>query len=185
MSETSPYFHWQQPSDLLALTDVDSDQLGEDWKRRAGKDFREAFIAARFAEFVGAEAVRLLPPVGNQPTPDFAINLQSAEFWYETTEIDRPGRQRGAEPPLVAPIQVGSHEWVGSADYLSVLKERSAKKAQKEYANCTGLIIYDNAWPLQNPENLTPEWWRNGTVEARARFTEVWSFDGQAFKLIT
>jgi hypothetical protein len=184
VSGPSPYFTWQSAESLLARTESDSDRLGENWKRRRGRDFREAFIAARFAKWVGAEAVRLLPPNGNRPTPDFAIKLQSNEFWYETTEIDRRDRRRGSEPPLESPLQVPPNEWVTTADYLEVLRERSAAKAAKDYVKCHGLVIYDNAWPLSDPENQTLDWWRSGTTDARARFSEVWSFDGTTFALI-
>ena len=181
----NPYFAWQPAESLLARSQSDYDWLGESWKRRVGRDFREAFIAARFANFVGAEAVKLLAPNGNRPTPDFAIKLQSSEFWYETTEIDRRDRRRGSESPLKGPLQVPPSEWVTTADLLEVLRERSAAKARKDYVKCDGLVIYDNAWPLSDPENQTPDWWRSGTTEARARFSEVWSFDGTTFALIT
>ena len=178
------YFEWREPHDLLALTKEHKIALGEEWKSRRGREFREAYIAARFAVERAADAVRLLAPEQGCSTPDFAIKTGSRELLYESTEIDRPGRRRGDEQPITTVTRVSEGDYVTAELYAAILRDRSGKKAAKDYDRCDGLIIYDNAFPVEDRELLTLHWWADNTQAARARFAEVWCFHSDVFRQI-
>ena len=154
--------------------DAHSHELGWDSLKRRGKNFREAFVAGRFADVRGATQVRLLEPIGTHPTPDFAINVASSELWFETTEIDRPGRRRGAEPPLEEIEQVPEGDWVTPEAYRSEVTRRVRSKAAKRYSKCDGLVIWSNAFPIERQADLTNVWWSDAAAPAEKVFSEVW-----------
>ena len=182
---TNAFFDWQTTKQFQNLAETEEVCLGEKWKTQSGRCFREAFIASRFAIYRKASLVRLFPPDGQTPTPDFAIQIDQTELWYEITEADRPGRKRGNEPPLIGVETVSQDEFITSSDYQNVVCERSAAKAVKHYKKCDGLVIYANAFPISDQEKMTGAWWRDATVDARCRFSQVWVFDNQYFRLIS
>lgn len=169
-------FRWQAPEALLARAELLRRKLGGLALRRPGKDFREAFVASRFARWRNASFVRLLEPHKLLPTPDFAIRLGASEFWFETTEADCPGRKRGdeVEAPEGTISQIPDDHWVEPSEYQALVRERVLVKASKEYSKCDGLIIWSNAFPIADEEGLTPDWWRAAVTPAEDKFDEIW-----------
>ena len=159
---------------MRLAAEAHSNALGSDSLKRRGKDFREAFVASRFASVRGASRVRLLEPLNNQPTPDFAISLGISELWFETTEIDRPGRRRGDEPPLEGCEHVLEEEWVTPEAYRDEVTQRVRSKAAKNYLKCDGLVIWSNAFPIERQDELTETWWADAATPAKGAFSEVW-----------
>jgi uncharacterized protein (DUF885 family) len=94
MIDPDQYFEWQDPQNLLKLSQQHGGELESCLGNRA-REFREGFIAARFAVQLRADRVRLLRTEDTAPTPDFAVRLANKELWYEITEVDRPERKRG------------------------------------------------------------------------------------------
>ena len=171
------FFEWHSPQALLAGAESLGAKLGHMAMRRPGTAYREAFVASRFAKHRGSELVRLLPP-RKRPTPDFALKLAGEELWYETTEVDRPGRKRGLEYAdessgnLVE--QIPDEHWVEPDAYQAVIHERCVQKASKRYDKCDGLIIWSNAFPIGNEDQLNTEWWIHAIRAAQGSFPEVW-----------
>lgn len=176
-------FGWQSPDELWARVVSLRSQLGAMALKRPGKNFREAYVASQFASWRSASAVRLIEPTANQPTPDFAIMLGSQEYWFETTEADRRGRKRGNEvldpASIVEPIP--KEHWVGPRDYHALVRERVRSKMRKSYVKCDGLVVWSNAFPIIDEEELTFDWWRSTVVDARTKFAEIWVHHGEKF----
>lgn len=169
-------FVWQNPEGLRAKAGLMRTRLRHLALRNAGRDFREAYVAARFAGHRQASHVRLLPPRQTIPTPDFAIKVGGAELLFETTESDRPGRKRGAEEFDAGDIlrAIPDHHWVCPAEYLDLVRQRVQSKAGKAYDKCNGLLVWSNAFPIADEEPLTIDWWRDACLPARDAFAEVW-----------
>ena len=185
MASTLPnFFDWQSPATMIDAAEEHSRELESESLRRRGKEFREAFVAGRFAAIRRASSVRLLEPHGNKPTPDFAIRLADSELWFETTEIDRPGRRRGQEPPVVGCEYIPDEDWVTPEAYSSEVAKRVQSKAAKSYAKCDGLIIWSNAFPIEREDQLTSSWWADAAAPARDAFPEVWVHFQQSWILL-
>lgn len=169
-------FAWQSPEQMLLNAETVRSTLGILAIHRQGQDFREAYVASRFAQMRQADAVRLLQPLSDQPTPDFAVKISSCELWFETTEADRPGRKRGDEDhrPICVPRPIPDKHWVLPDDYQIQVSERALSKASKRYDRCDGLIVWSNAWPIDNQQTLTPQWRQDACRPAKHAFSEVW-----------
>jgi hypothetical protein len=155
--------------------------LGSSAMRRVGRDFREAFIAARLAEHRGARSVRLLTARPDEPTPDFAIHSGENELWFESTEIDRPNRRRGTEEVVKGFTAFAEEEWTSPEALWTVTRERVLKKVGKQYAKCEGLVVWNNAFPIERASQLTNDWWESACAPARNRFSETWVYTSGAF----
>lgn len=173
MLSNERFYEWHAPVDMLIENRFLRIELKGDVLKRKGRHFRESFIAAHFAQHRQADAVRLIKEE-NTPTPDFALRFGKTELWYEITEADRPSRRRGEEIIPSEPQPVKPHEWTEPDDYFLVVRALASKKAQKAYARCDGLIIYDNAWPITRPQIMDAVWWKAATEPAQATFSEVW-----------
>lgn len=153
------------------------DLLGRHAMRRAGAAFRESFIASRFAAHRKADAVRLLRP-RKQATPDFAIMLNQVEAWYETTEADRPGRKRmdeyASDDQQAGVEHIPDDHWVEPDTYADVINVLTTRKGQKSYDKCDGLIIWSNAFPIAQQDQLNERWWQEAARPAQTAFPEVW-----------
>lgn len=169
-------FTWQAPEQLILNAELVRSQLGSMSMHRAGKDFREAYVAARFARHREARSVRLLPPRNSAPTPDFAVRIGVAELWFETTEADRPERKRGDGDlsPRGGPECIPEHHWVEPADYKDLVRQRVQSKASKAYGKCDGLVVWSNAFPIADADLLTVDWWRDACLPAKVAFAEIW-----------
>ena len=185
--DLSSFSSWQSPAEMKAAADLLGNALGRYALMQAGVLFREAFVASRFAAHRHAETVRLLPP-RLEPTPDFAILVNGAERWYETTEADRPGRQRGQEykrPDSLDRLEwISEDQWVEPETYLEVIRQRTASKAAKAYDKCDGLIIWSNAFPISQEELLDHAWWKSAAEPAQTAFPEVWCHFKSRFKRV-
>jgi hypothetical protein len=170
-------YEWHTPDDMIIMADSLGDNLGRHALLRPGTEYREAFVAARFAKFRRGDLVRLLRP-DTCPTPDFAIRLDGSELWFETTEADRQGRKRDleyAEENYSQSIErIPDEEWVEPNAYLRVIQERCTKKAAKGYERCDGLIIWSNAFPIANLDAMDLAWWQRALRPASIAFSEVW-----------
>ena len=175
------YFDWQSPESLRDLAESDSLLLGLDALKRRGKDFREAFAASRFALHRRATSVRLIKPRDGSQTPDFAMLLNKQELWFETTEIDRPGRRRGDEPFQSGFVAYADGEWTSPDELGPVVTERVAAKVSKTYDKCDGLLIWFNAFPVDRARELTTEWWNTSAEPARDHFAETWVHQSSRF----
>lgn len=170
-------YEWHPPVEMLTILDSLGGDLGRLALLRPGTEYREAFVAARFAKYRSSERVRLLRP-SSIPTPDFAIVLDGFEYWFETTEADRPGRKRdleyAKEDHSDAFESVPDELWVEPDTYLTIIQERCTKKAAKSYEKCDGLIIWSNAFPISDQESLDGDWWKLATSPALGAFPEIW-----------
>ena len=148
--------------------------LGWESLKRIGRDYREAYVASRFAQIRGANAVRLLRPSDTSPTPDFAVIVESKEYWFETTEVDRPDRRRGAEQPVQGVRQLEENEWITADQYFWEIERRVKSKAARTYLKCDGLIVWSNAFAISDDEAMDTEWWQRATISASDRFSQCW-----------
>ncbi len=178
---SSCFYEWQHPERLAESAELMRTQLAGLSMRGPGKDFREAFVAAKFAKVREADAVKLLQTRHGTPTPDFAIRMGTNELWFETTEADRLGRKRGAEDQAPGVREFLESEWVTASDYHSVVCQRVQTKTQKSYDKCDGLIVWSNAFPLADPDELTADWWCSAVTSAEGVFGEVWVHHSGAF----
>jgi len=184
VTDWSPY-EWQSPQKLLDDVEVKRSELGRLISKGPGRDFREAFVASRFAAFRNATAVKLLQPRHGLPTPDFAILPgPGEELWFETTEIDRPDRRRGDEPPMPPTVfqDVPDEHWVSSEIYAQTVRARVGTKALKKYDKCEGLIIWSNAAWVDDDDDLTDDWWKSVASAAAPKFSEVWVHTDGSFR---
>ena len=178
------FFAWQTPEDLKLLCDYEGNALGRLALKGPGQEFREAFVASRFAVHRCATSVRLLQTRHGQQTPDFAMILNRNELWFETTEIDRPRRRRGDEPLLEQAQYYADDEWSSPEELYETAVYRVEAKVRKSYDKCDGLLIWFNAFPVERSHQINLEWWQNTASSAQARFAEVWvHFDGKFAKL--
>jgi hypothetical protein len=170
-------YDWHLPDEMLVIVDSLHNDLGRQALLRPGTEYREAFVAARFAKHRSSERVRLLR-AGSRPTPDFSVLLDEAEHWFETTEADRPGRKRDLEYSEENHFDgfenIPDEHWVEPDAYLAVIQERCAQKAAKGYDKCDGLIIWSNAFPISNWDHLDENWWKLAAAPAQGAFPEVW-----------
>lgn len=169
-------FEWGTPGELRARAESLSERLGDLAMLSPGKVFREAFVAARFAERRGASRVRLLreqPPLN---MPDFELLVSGDVFRFETTEADIPGRKRQdeyrqprkAEPMLFTDLDV----------MVQQMRALAAKKASKAYEGCQGLVIYVNPPAFSFEPQMRWESLVRGGEPAAAAFPEVWAMRG-------
>jgi len=175
-------FDWQSPEELEISAEGQRGVLGPLALKGPGKDFREAYVAAKFATARGADLVRLLEPNGHQPTPDFAISLFGSELWFETTEIDRPNRRRGDEVRTSLVESIPDDEWISPNAYAVVTHQRVDAKTKKNYSKCDGLVIWSNGFPIENESTLTLEWWQSAARPASDIFSETWVHHGSRFE---
>ena len=185
--DSAKLHEWQSPSRMQLFLEAMASQLQGQVLTRQGRDYREAFVACRFAKMRGAIKVRLLAPNGLSPTPDFAVIIDENELWYETTETDRPGRKRGDEDhtPTDKVVMIPDDDWTDPQEYFTLVQQRVQRKAAKTYAKCDGLIIWSNAFPVKTDFKLTPDWWRGAAQSAIGEFTEVWVHQKSEFLLLT
>ncbi len=170
------FYQWQTPDEMSGLAEAFRDEHGQKCLKRLGRDFREAYVAAKFARHRAAARVRLLKERGDKPTPDFSLCIAGEERWYETVEIDRSNRRRGDEEPIETVQLIPPEEWVTSGEYFVEAAKRIQAKARKSYDKCEGLIVWSNAFAISDSENVTPEWWRQAAQPAIDSFSESWVF---------
>ncbi len=178
-----PLFEWQKPDQFECLIRAAADCLGYDSLKRAGRSYREGFVASKFALAQSVSRVRLLLPLSHKPTPDFEVDFGNGPRKYEITEADNPNRRRGAESPPLVPTLLPESEWVSSELYSKTVTRLTEKKARKSYASQSGLIINHNAF-VSDPWRLDLSWWKANTLKARSTFLEVWVFENSSFKLL-
>lgn len=167
-------FEWQPPALMQARVDELAAVLGNDAMQRRGRPFREAFVAARFALRTEQDAVRLLSESNYGTTPDFAVRQGSATKQYETTEADVPGRKRQLEyreplPPGVQPMLMTSLDAM-----IEQMRAITARKAQKSYLDCAGLVVHLNPPMFSFNPSFRTESMRLATEPAANAFEEVW-----------
>jgi hypothetical protein len=170
---------------LLDWIDVDKvgdiigelgERLGDHAMMRIGRPYREGYIAWRFANRRGANALRLLKEQSGGTTPDFEIDLAGQFLRYEATEADVPGRRRQdeyrtprrAEPMLFTDLDT----------MVEHMRDLAAKKAAKTYENCRGLIIWVNPPAFSFVPALRWEGLLRGGEPASTAFGEVWALRG-------
>lgn len=184
----SSLYDWQTSAILVAKSDTLRVSLGNQALLREGAVFREAYIAGKFADHVNADFVRLLRPQ-ERPTPDFALQIDEAELWFESTEADRPSRKRNLEysqPEGVQSVRsLTEDEWVDQSAYSEEIDRLCRQKASKRYDKCDGLIINSNAFGIIDEHLIDEAWWRRSTRAAHSRFGEVWRFHQSAFSQIS
>ena len=168
------FFEWQTPEKLRKLADIESDSLGALALKSPGREFREAFVASRFAQHRDAAFVRLLPTRQGKQTPDFAILVGGDELWFETTEIDRPNRRRGDEPLVDSAQFYAEDEWSTPEELCPTATSRIGSKVSKNYDKCDGLVIWFNAFPVERSHTMNRDWWEKVSSSAKSRFAEVW-----------
>ena len=110
--------------------------------KQAGLSFvRDAWIAARVADALSAESVRLVP----EYRPDFEIQLVGRTCQFEATEADMDGRRRGDEPDRSRLQMDPVENWRKRFDAIPAALDRVImKKIQKEYSPDVRLAIYVN-----------------------------------------
>jgi hypothetical protein len=148
---------------------------------QAGSPFREAFIAGRCAQLVGADAVRL----GKDP-PDFELQLGAHVRPFEVVEASAPGRRRGAElkaerllpaKERAKSVQIAHDEWTQAEIALDQVRRAVARKRHHRYVKGTVLVVYLNIWPVAGKHRLS-----SGLAESVAsafdQFSSVWVLDG-------
>ena len=180
-------YNWQVPGTLVAQADKLRDSLGKQALFREGTSFREAYIAGKFGIHLGADFVRLLRP-GSQPTPDFALQFEESELWFESTEADRPSRKRNLEylesTTLEGTRLLRDDEWVDQSIYAREIDRLCRQKSAKNYGKCDGLIINSNAFGIIGEELMDEEWWRKSASTALVNFDQVWRFHRSTFERI-
>ena len=90
-------YEWQTPDEMATRVEELGSILGNDAMQRRGRDYREGYIAARFAKTAEQDGVRLLRETSEGTTPDFEVRKANDVRRYETTEADVPGRRRQEE----------------------------------------------------------------------------------------
>jgi hypothetical protein len=161
-------FAWQTPGEMRRSADALSRALGPSYRGNAAQDFREAFVASRFASARGADMVRLLQPDGVRATPDFELWHNGSMARYETTEANihealNPSCDEGAGVMFTSLSRL-----------VSVIHSITAKKAAKPYANCTGLVVYLSAPPFFFDPVIRWQALLDSARPASIRFQEVW-----------
>lgn len=187
--EVIPVGGWMPPPDMLALASRVGHELARECEIRSqrGKTFREAFMAASFAQHRRAEAVKLLPETG-KPTPDFAIRLNGAELIFENTEADNPLLRRNSAyettcrqfelgAPYVSPTPV----MIAPDVYAAEIARLIAKKCAKHYERCDGLLLRSNTTWIEGLEDPPLSWWQAACRQANEHFDEVWVFHHRRF----
>lgn len=115
--------------------------------------YKEAWLASRFGNYRGATHIWL----GEDP-PDFYIEVGSATYAYEATEVLRPGRTRDIEMHEVyelGPIADPEENWLTIEENLALIADRVAQKDAKQYLGIDGLLIYLNTGWISSPLDLT------------------------------
>ena len=161
-----PLFGWQSPLELIARASDMREALGTRALLRDGTSFREAYIAGKFAAHLNFDTVKLLRP-RTQPTPDFAIRRGEREFWFESTEADRPSRKRNLEYQAIdfsgSPRLLRDDEWISQADYADEIDRLCGQKSVKHYDKCDGLVINSNAFGIIDEHLIDEDWWMKCT----------------------
>ena len=157
------YFRWCVPTELKRLVEADRIALGIRAMSGAGQNYRDGYVAARFAQYRAADRVRLIEPRFGQATPDFSLLFGEIEQRFEITEADRLGRRRTEEYQsellLTETRLLGEEEWTTAFDYRTVVKAIVRNKSVKCYDDCHGLIVWSNAFGIADDEAITPSWW--------------------------
>ena len=187
--DTIPVGGWMTPPDMLALASRVGHELARncDIRSQRGKTFREAFMAASFAQHRHAQAVKLLPETG-QPTPDFALRLDGRELIFENTEADNPlvhrneayettCRQFELGAPYISPTPV----MIAPAAYAAEITRLVAQKCAKRYKRCNGLLLRSNTTWITGLEDPPLAWWRAACAQADHHFEESWVFHHRHF----
>jgi hypothetical protein len=159
---------------------------------QAGLDFfRDAWLAAKIAQRLSADRVRLCPA----DRPDFELDFAGEIRSYEATEADMPDRRRGDEPIDRDAQEDPVEDWRKRFDAIGPsVGAVVAKKLQKTYDPEVRLLIYVNlgcygAYLTEGAQVL-----RAATEPAKHRFKEVfaywegnlylfWQNGGPAFRL--
>ena len=181
-------FDWQTPSEFVTKADGLRASLGKQALFKKGIEYREAYIAGKFANHVSSDSVKLLRtrPV---PTPDFAVRHCGIEFWFESTEADRPSRKRNLEYSFASSPEsirfLKDDEWVSQSEYSAEIDRLCRQKSEKIYDKCDGLILNSNAFGIIDEHLMDEAWWRLATQAALSRFDEVWAFHRSNFLRIT
>ena len=165
LAESALCYEWQSPEDLKDRSDRLNALLH--WRGNPAQEFREAYIASRFAIMRGAAWVRLLTP-GATPTPDFEMQIGADVLRYETTEASIP------EALNPASQQASGVIFTTLVRLTESIGQVSAKKATKPYIQCRGLVIYLSAPPFFF--NPTERWTLllDASCAAAIAFREVW-----------
>lgn len=146
-----------------------------------GLCFKDAWIAARCAQQVGADEVRL----GADP-PDFELVLGKQVFHCEAVEVLAPGRRRGDElkadrlkpaSERLRPAHVPQEEWLTSDEALAELRRQIHRKAEKGYPASMVLAVYLNLGFVAGAAALH-EGMPTALASALAAFSEVWVLNG-------
>ena len=181
-------FAWQSPSALIARASNLREVLGRRALLRDGACFREAYIAGKFADHINFESVKLLRP-RSQPTPDFAVRTGEREYWFESTEADRPSRTRNLEYQQCnfseTTRSLRDDEWVCLSDYANEIDRLCRQKSLKIYDKCDGLIINSNAFGITDEHLINDDWWKQCTRSAQEKFEQVWRFHRSEFVRIS
>jgi hypothetical protein len=170
-------FEWVTPAEGGDLIAELGDTLGDHAMMRIGRDFREGFIAQRFAKRRAAKAFRLLAPEPGTATPDFELDLAGRMRRYESTEADIPGRRRSDEYRI--PRRAEPMVFTDLDTMVERMRELSAEKAKKSYEMCHGLVIWVNPPAFSFQPALRWDALVRGGKPAAGAFEEVWALRGE------
>lgn len=142
---------------------------------------REAWVASRFAQARGADAVRIWP----KDRPDCELTLGGRRELFEIVEADQPGRKRSTEykermqkaerGELVVVECDPVEEWIArAANGPKMLRDAAAKKANKDYEPGISLLIYLNLGEYGIRQKEIEAAMRPATACAKDAFLEVW-----------
>lgn len=167
-------YEWQSPDEMGAAVDRLAGLLGDDVMQRRGRAFREGFLAARFARTAKQDAVRLLQEANDEVTPDFEVRTGDIAKKYETTEADVPGWKRQLEYRNPRPAGIEQMIFTPLDEMVGHMKLLTAKKAEKAYRDCTGLVVYLNPPAFSFDPMFRESQMKEATEPAARAFDEVW-----------
>jgi hypothetical protein len=142
---------------------------------------RDAWVAAKLATALAAEAVRLVPDIW----PDCELRIGKKVRKYEITIADLKGRRGGDEYKAAATSEPRWEvdDWATRANHAPDALRRAAEvKAGKGYPKSAGLVIYLNlseyGWKRKEIEAVMHE----ATAAAATAFLDVWVlWDGRLY----
>ena len=142
-----------------------NDLVGSAYRSNDAKEFREGWIAGRFAAYRNVDAVRLLEEQHVTPTPDFEVRSEHTTWRYETTEAFVPEVMRDSGMDI-AVTSLGR--------ICEVAQAASRKKAGKEYKACHGLVMYISSPAFAFQPELRWPALQEALLPAADNFEEVW-----------
>ena len=175
---------WQTASAMREKADSLVEQYGDSVLRSPRSAFfREAFCAARFAEWRQADEVRLVHP---DPRPDFEIRFSPTLIEpFELVEADMPGRRRSLEyrANTGAAEPFPEEEWLTTAQARQLLQIAAQSKSDGRYDPGCGLLIYLNPTEFGVNQEGIEMVMKPATAAAAKYFRSVWVFwKGQAYQ---